>query len=183
MTRLGSGLLAAALTAFAGPQEFRLAGPAGGAAVFSTAQADVTALIFISTKCPVSNAYNDRMNAIYNEFSGERVQFLFVNANDNEPLEEIREHARSAGFPFPVHKDLNNALADRLGAQSTPEAFVFARNGELRYHGFIDDQKNPARVKVDGLRNALNSVLAGRSPEPSRTKAFGCTIKRVRKSS
>ena len=175
-------VLGAAL-AIAGESEFNLTDLENRPVHFSTAQSAATAVVFISTKCPVSNAYNDRMNAIHKEFSAKGVQFLFVNANDNEPLAEIREHAKSAQFQFPVYKDANNVLADRLGAQSTPEAFVFDRAGEVKYHGSIDDQKNEARVKVQGLREALNAMLSGGSPNPAETKAFGCTIKRARKTS
>ena len=182
-TFLAISVLGAAAISFAGGPELNFTDLDNKPVQFSTAKSAATAVIFISTKCPVSNAYNDRMNAIYKEFSGKGVQLLFVNANDNEALDEMREHAKSARFEFPVYKDPANTLADKLGAQSTPETFVFDRAGQLKYHGYIDDQKNEARVKVDGLRQALNAVLSGAAPNPAETKAFGCTIKRARKTS
>ena len=77
--------------------------------------------------------------------------------------------------------DKNNALADRLGARMTPEAFVLDQHGDIRYRGFIDDAKNPARVTHSGLRGALDAVLAGTPVTNPETKSFGCTIHRVRK--
>ncbi|MCL4401285.1 MAG: hypothetical protein M1436_01285, partial [Acidobacteria bacterium] len=68
-------------------------------------------------------------------------------------------------------------------AQVTPESFVLDKSGAIRYHGSIDDSQVPARVTDQRLRKALDSLLAGRPVVPDRTKAFGCTIKRVKKTS
>lgn len=88
---------------------------------------------------------------------------------------------RTVIFGFPVYKDLNNVVADRFGAQATPETFVIDSAGVIRYHGSIDDSRNEARVKFRGLRGALDAVLAGKQPEVPETRAFGCSIKRVPK--
>jgi hypothetical protein len=82
-----------------------------------------------------------------------------------------------------VYKDPGNVLADRFDAQVTPESFVIDSSGIIRYHGSIDDSMNESRVHTRALRAALESVLAGKSVASTETKAFGCTIKRVRKAS
>ena len=144
---------------------------------------DVTVVVFISTVCPVSNSYNLRMKELYRVYAPKGVKFEFLNANQNESPAEVEDHARSVGFPFPVMRDSNNVMADRLGAEYTPESFVIDRQGVVRYHGRIDDAQNPARVRQNSLRLAIDAVLAhGEVPTPE-TKAFGCTIKRVRKAS
>jgi alkyl hydroperoxide reductase subunit AhpC len=144
---------------------------------------DVTVVVFISTVCPVSNSYNLRMKELYRDYAPKGVKFQFLNANQNESQVEMEDHARSVGFPFPVSKDANNVMADRLGAAYTPESFVLDREGVVRYHGRIDDAQNPARVRQNSLRQAIEAVLAGREVPAPETKAFGCTIKRVRKAS
>lgn len=154
----------------------------GGAASFQLS-GRVSVLIFYGTQCPISNDYNDRMNALFKDYSAKGVQLVFINANQNESLNEMTAHAKSAEFPFPVYKDTGNVLADRLGASVTPETYVFDAGGVLRYHGHIDDARNPARAQVHGLRSALDQVLAGQPVTKTESKAFGCTIKRVRKAS
>jgi peroxiredoxin len=151
-----------------------------GKAVAVTPGAELTVVTFISTKCPISNDYNDRMTAVYNDYSKKGVKFLFVNANSTEPAAEILEHIKTAGFPFAVHKD--DTAADTFGAMVTPESFVIGKDGQLKYHGYIDDSRNTARVQDQGLRNALDAVMAGKAVANPNTKAFGCTIKRARKS-
>lgn len=150
---------------------------------FSDLKGDVTVVMFIATQCPISNDYNQRMNELYNEFAGKGVKFVFVNSNVSEPAAEVGEHAKANSFPFKVYKDPGNQAADRFGAQVTPEAFVIDKEGTVRYHGYIDDSRNAANIKVRGLKNALDLVLSGQSVANAQTKAFGCTIKREKKAS
>src|SRR5207244_790 len=103
-------------------------------------------------------------------------EFLFVNSNSNETAAEMKIYSKQAVLEFPVYRDEGNRMADLFGAQTTPEMFVFDGDGVVRYHGAIDDAQNPARVKVHGLRSAIEAVLAGKPVDPERTKAFGCTL-------
>lgn len=153
----------------------------GSAVPINPQSSTATVLIFTSTRCPVSNAYNERMDALYKQFSGKGVQFVFLNANSNEPASEVAEHGKSHGLSYPVLKDEWNILADRFGARSTPEAYVLDRTGTLLYHGSVDDAQNPARIQNRPLQAAIEAVLAGKPVPVAETKAFGCTIKRVRK--
>src|SRR5437660_830295 len=89
----------------------------------SAAAAPATVVIFISTKCPISNSYNERMSAIYRDYSSRGVQFAFVNANANETADEVEEHAKANQFSFKVYKDTGDVLADQFGATVTPEAY------------------------------------------------------------
>ena len=100
----------------------------GHAMRYSKLSGKVTVVAFISTRCPMSNAFNSRLNALYNEFEN-RVKFVAVNSNANESLDEVRRHAQNIGYDFPVYKDVNNAMADFLGARATPDTFVIDREG------------------------------------------------------
>ena len=161
--------------------DFTLADLQGATVAISPGKGEVTVVMFISAICPMSNHYNVRINDLYRDYSAKGVKFVFINANQNEKAALVRDHARSAGFPFPVYADVNNVVADRFGAQSTPETFVISGDGTIRYHGRIDDSQNPARVQHHSLRLAIDAVLAGREVAAPETKAFGCTIKRKRK--
>jgi peroxiredoxin len=138
------------------------------------------AVIFVATKCPVSNAYNDRMAALGKEYAAKGIAVVGINSNKTEPAAEVKEHAEKHGFTFPVLKDDGNKIADAYGATRTPEVFVVDPKGNLLYHGRIDEsQDDPKSVKSPDLRNALEAVLSGKPVPKAETKAFGCTIKRV----
>lgn len=173
-------------------QEFQLGGKVadfelqdldGKAVPFSSLRGSTTIVIFFATQCPVSNAYNRRMIALYHDYTPKQVNFVFIDANRSEPAAQVRQYARRAGYPFQVYKDENNLVADRFGADVTPETYVIDSAGVLRYHGAIDDSQNEARVRTPGLRLALEALLTGKPVEIPQIKAFGCTIKRARKSS
>jgi len=163
--------------------EFELTDTAGQPAKFSQLKGDVTAIFFIATRCPISNDYNERMKALYNDYSRRGVSFIFINSNSTEPAAEVAEHAKKWGFPFKVYKDNNNVVADRFNAQFTPEVFLLDREGVVRYHGAIDDSRPVEKVTKHYLRNALEELLAGKPISTAETRAFGCTIKRAKKAS
>jgi peroxiredoxin len=139
----------------------------------------LTVVMFVSTRCPVSNAYDVRMEELEKAYGSRRVRFIGVNSNVNEPPAEIAAHAREHGFTFPVVKDDGSRTADAYGAQHTPEIFVVDAAGVVRYHGRIDENRDDAAaVRSPDLRNALDALLAGRPAPVASTKAFGCSIKR-----
>jgi peroxiredoxin len=136
-------------------------------------------VMFIATKCPVSNAYNGRMAALQTAYAGKKVGFIGINANKEEPADEVRDHAKEHKFGFPVAKDPNNVIADAYGAMVTPEIFVVGRDMTILYHGRIDDSKKEAEVTKQDLAGALDAILAGKKVSAEQPKAFGCSIKRV----
>lgn len=179
--RAGGVALLLSIAAFA--QDLAVTDLYGKQVSIPLGKANITVVVFVSTICPVSNTYNLRMNELYRDYAAKGVTFAFINANQNESDAEVEEHARRVGFAFPVYRDSNSVVADRFGAQYTPEAFVIDGAGVVRYRGRIDDAQNPARVQQKSLRVAIERVMVGGDvPEPE-TKAFGCTIKRARKTS
>jgi peroxiredoxin len=136
-------------------------------------------LIFVATQCPVSNDYNTRMEAVYNDYKDKEITFLGINSNKQESIEEIKQHAKDKNLSFPILKDEKNIIADKLSATVTPEVYVLNGDFEVLYHGRIDDSRKESEVKIKDLRTALDHVLDNKSVTNKRTKAFGCTIKRV----
>jgi protein-disulfide isomerase len=161
--------------------DFELQSTSGATVAYSKLAGETTVVVFISTKCPVSNDYNERMKAIYTDYAGKGVKFVFVNSNASESGAEAEQHAKAQGFPFAVYKDAGNVAADRFGAQVTPEAYVMGKGGTMIYHGAVDDSRSADKVTSKTLRSALDAALAGKPVAPNETKAFGCTIKRVKK--
>ena len=146
----------------------------------SPAKASATVLVFVSTLCPVSDKYVERLNALYTEFAGRGVQFFAVDPNSNENWPDVVRYVQENGVRYPMYRDERNRVADRVGARSTPEAFVYNAQGRLRYRGQIDDAVNVARVRRHALRDAVQAVLESRDVLPGETRALGCAIHRVK---
>jgi peroxiredoxin len=138
-----------------------------------------TVIIFVATECPVSNAYNTRMEDLFKEYGTKGISFLGINSNKAESSEKIKEHAEENGLTFTILKDKNNVVADELDASVTPEVYVVNGNYDVLYHGRIDNSKNEEDVVTQDLKNALDEILSGKEVTNKATKAFGCSIKRV----
>ncbi len=136
-------------------------------------------VMFISTECPVSNGYNERMEKLYETYSTKNVAILAVNANKAEDVKMIAAHAKDHGFKFPVLKDDKNKVADLYGAQVTPETYVIDARGKLLYHGRIDDNRKGDNIQSRDLANALDMLLDGKTVAITEAKAMGCSIKRL----
>jgi peroxiredoxin len=143
------------------------------------AEHKLAVVMFISTQCPVSNAYNERMKKLSEAYAGKGVAFIAINANKAEDPKSIADHAREHGFKFPVLKDALNKVADLYAAEVTPEAFVINTGGKLLYHGRIDDNRKVEKVTTNDLALALDALLAGKAVASATPRAFGCSIKRV----
>src|SRR5829696_4054375 len=138
-----------------------------------------TVLLFIAVQCPVSNAYNERMEKLAADYQAKGIAVIGINANAAEDAAAVKVHAAEHKLSFPILKDPANKIADRLGAAVTPEAYFLDANNKLIYHGRIDNSRNAAQVESNDLRNALDAALAGKAVEKTEAKAFGCSIKRA----
>src|ERR1041385_6344351 len=136
-------------------------------------------LLFIAVQCPVSNAYNERMAKLAEDYQSKGIAVIGINSNVAEDAAAVKAHAAEHKVSFPILKDPGNKIADRLGANVTPEAYFLDANNKLLYHGRIDNARNPAQLETSDLRNALDAALAGKAIEKTEAKAFGCSIKRA----
>jgi AhpC/TSA family len=77
--------------------------------------------------------------------------------------------------------DPSGAVGRAFGARTTPHMFVISPAGRIVYAGAIDDvprARVPAGVSPRNyVLAALEAMRAGRSPNPSATTAYGCSIK------
>jgi peroxiredoxin len=138
-----------------------------------------TVILFIATECPVSNAYNERMENIFKEYGPKGFTFLGINSNKAEFVDRIKEHAEDNNLTFPILKDEKNVIADMFEASVTPEVYVLNSGFDILYHGRIDNSRNESEVVSKDLENTLDEIYLGNEVTKKETKAFGCTIKRI----
>ena len=137
-----------------------------------------TVLLFIAVQCPVSNAYNERMEKLAEDYKAKGIAVVGINSNAPEDAAAVKAHAAEKGLKFPILKDPGNKVADRLGAAVTPEAYFLDADNKLLYHGRIDNNRNADQIEMNDLRIAIDSALSGKPVEKTEAKAFGCSIKR-----
>ena len=136
-----------------------------------------TVVVFLSAQCPVVKGYNERISQIAADYQSKGINFIGINSNATESLEIIKSNA-AENYKFPVLIDKSNILADKLGANVTPEAFYFDAKNVLLYHGAIDNDRSGKNITTDYLRTAFDASLNGKKIEKTSANAFGCSIKR-----
>src|ERR1044071_2944491 len=114
-----------------------------------------TVLLFIAVQCPVSNAYNERMEKLAADYKAKGIAVVGINSNVAEDAAAVKSHAAEHKLSFPILKDAGNKIADKLGASVTPEAYFLDAANKLVYHGRIDNSRNAAQVESNDLRNEL----------------------------
>jgi peroxiredoxin len=142
-------------------------------------------VVFIGTECPINNSYMPCLAELHKAYADRGVQFLAINANQQDTPARVAEHAKKYGLTFPVLKDNGNLVADEFSAQRTPEAFVLDAEHKIRYEGRIDDQFGVGfqrlRPTHRDLAIALDEILAGKPVSQPTTKVAGCIISRLAK--
>ena len=143
-------------------------------------------LIFTCNTCPYSVAYEDRIIALDKAYKSKGYPVIAINPNDpaaidGDDLADMKVRATEKGFNFPYLQDVGQQVYPQYGATKTPHVFVLQKevnNNIVRYIGAIDDSsRKPNKVKKRYVEQAVDALLAGKSPSTTTTKAIGCSIK------
>jgi peroxiredoxin len=143
-------------------------------------------VVFTCNGCPYAKAYQDRIVELDNKYKSKGYPVIAINPNDTDikpedNLKGMKKRASEKGFTFPYLKDASQDVYRTYGATRTPHIYVLTKSGDdlvVSYIGAIDDNYQDAgAVKESYLANAVDALIAGNTPDPSFTKAIGCTIK------
>ena len=157
------------------------------------ADAKILCIIFTCNHCPDSVAAAARTQEIHMDYKDKGVAIVAVNANNPSSLrpdelgyspygdsaEEMKPFSESHGWTFPyLYDGETQGFATACGAQSTPHIFVFDADRKLRYTGRMDDAgRAKGLVEKSYIRDAFESLLAGKEVTEKETRSFGCSTK------
>lgn len=139
---------------------------------------------FTCNHCPYAVMYEDRLVALQNEFGPKGYNIIAINPNDpdvnpEDSFDKMKVRAEEKSFNFPYLFDDGQTVYPKYGATKTPHVFLLDKNLVVKYIGAIDDNpRNSDEVEERYLANAINALEMGKDPDPSLTKAIGCSIKK-----
>lgn len=140
-----------------------------------------TVILFLSSRCPCSNAHIPAVQDLAAQFKSPEFQFVGINSNANEEADDeinkTKDYFKRLLLSFPVLGDPSSKIADQLGAKKTPHAFLINPQGKILFQGGIDESHSEKGTELF-LKNALLAVKAGKEPEKKEARAVGCIIKR-----
>lgn len=142
-------------------------------------------IAFTCNHCPFSQAYEERIIALDKKYSDKGYPVIAINPTDpakyeSDSFENMQKRAEEKGYTFPYLLDIGQKIFPQYGATNTPHLYVLKKTAEgnkVAYLGAIDDNaKDPAGVTKKYVEDAVNALLAGKTPKVTKTKAIGCTI-------
>jgi peroxiredoxin len=140
--------------------------------------------VFLAPDCPLSQSYTSTLNDIHAQFEAQHIEVygVFAGARASAGADEF---AKTYRLRFPVLQDQDFRMANFLGAQQTPEAFLLDAAGSIVYSGAIDNRapelgQQRTVITAMYLLDALNSLVGHRHSPNRRIPAVGCFIERGR---
>jgi peroxiredoxin len=153
--------------------------------------AKVLLLVMEADHSPESQLYDARVRAIFEDYKDKGVAVVAISPNSpdavpmnqmsytdlGDSLDDMKSAAtfRRISWPYLYDGD-KQSLTAALGAEATPEVFVFDQTRKLRYRGRIDDSVDESAVKSRDARNALDALLAGQTVAVATTTPAGSPI-------
>jgi peroxiredoxin len=159
-------------------------------AEYSKAKALV--VVFTCNHCPTAQAYEDRLIQLTKDYKPKGVEVVAISPNSpiavlleeqgyteyDDDFESMVLRAKDKNFNFPyLYDGDDHKVSAQFGPIVTPHAYVFDKNQVLQYNGRIDAVEKPGKANSEDLRNAIDAVLAGKTPVLQTTKVFGCSTK------
>jgi thiol-disulfide isomerase/thioredoxin len=147
---------------------------------WAAASGKLVVLVFVRTDCPISNRYAPTIQRLSAQYA-DRARFWLVYPDKDETPASIRKYLHDYGYKLPALRDPRHSLVKLSQAHVTPEVAVFSADGQLFYHGRIDNwyesfgHARPAPTTHD-LDDALRATLAGKSVAPNQVGGVGCYI-------
>ncbi|OFZ10182.1 MAG: hypothetical protein A3D92_15160 [Bacteroidetes bacterium RIFCSPHIGHO2_02_FULL_44_7] len=148
-------------------------------------------LVFSCNTCPFVIGNEDfpgwerQYNDLYAQAAAKNVGFVLVNSNEAQrdgvdSMEEMIEHARLESYKMPYVIDTQHALADALGAKTTPHVYAFDKELRLVYKGSIDNSWDSKReADANYLSDVIVYLGGGMKLKTHSTPPRGCSIKRI----
>jgi peroxiredoxin len=141
---------------------------------------EVVVVAITCNHCPIAIEYFARLNEFAKKYCGDKgkVALVAISVSDMETdkMPRMKQVAERQGFKFPYLYDGSQKIAKDLGATNTPQFFVLDRHRTLAYRGAWDDEVNATKVKSKHVEEAVEALLAGKTPLVAETSAKGCLI-------
>jgi peroxiredoxin len=141
---------------------------------------DLIVLVFLGNHCPVVLANDDRIIDFANDYKDKPIKVVGVSVNDldSDRLPAIKEHMKEKKINYVYGYDESQAIGRAYGATVTPHFFVLDKERKIRYIGAMDDSPmNESKVTKHYLRDAVDALLAGKTPPVEETNPKGCGVK------
>lgn len=149
----------------------------------------IVVLEWTNPECPyVKKHYEPKnMQTLQKDYTDKGVVWISINSSaegkqGHQTNEAANKYMADVGSAATARiADADGAIGKLYGAKTTPHMFVIDKDGNIAYHGAIDDNDsaNPADAATakNHVKAALDSLLTGTPVETAQTNPYGCSVK------
>ena len=141
-------------------------------------------VMFICRHCPFVKHLQEELAQLGKDYLQKDLGIVAISANDvknypDDGPDLLKRMATELDFKFPLCYDESQEIAKIYTAACTPDFFLFDDERKLFYRGQLDDSRPSNGIPVTGkdLRNAIDTVLAGKPFTEEQKPSIGCNIK------
>ena len=140
-----------------------------------------TVIIFLLSDCPASQSYTVTLNKLAKKFSNEKIEFIGIFPGRYSTDNEIQKFQKQYKITFPLLKDADMFVAEKLNATVGPSCFLINGDGKIVYEGRIDDWlyalgKKRQMVTENNLQDAIEAVIKNIPVKIKKTNPIGCIL-------
>ncbi len=168
----------------ADPPNFNLKGTDGKFYTLNDfARAKVLVIFFTCNHCPYVINSDEITRKTAESYKDKNVVFVGINSNSDkaypeDSYENMIKRMQEHQFPWTYLRDEKQDVALAYGALRTPHFYIFDENRKLIYTGrAVDSPRDPSKITVNDLQNALDDYLDGRTVKTPLTNPIGCNVK------
>jgi peroxiredoxin len=139
---------------------------------------DVVVLVFLANHCPVVQQYEDRIIEFTKDYKDKSVRVVGISVSQQgiDKVPGIKDYMKEHKSNYAYGYDESQAVGKAYGATNTPQFFVLDKERTIRYTGAMDNNANEAKATKNYVREAVDALLSGKTPEVDETRAVGCGI-------
>src|SRR5580693_589715 len=161
------------------------------------AASPVLVVVFTCNHCPIAQMYEQRIQALSDNYRDKGVAVVAIQPNDPKALRideldssdisdsldemKIRFEYKHLHYPY-LYDGETQSVTRAYGPQATPHVFIFDKDRKLRYEGRMDNSYRKEMVNTQDARNAIDALLASGEIAIKHTGVFGCSTKWKEKS-
>jgi thiol-disulfide isomerase/thioredoxin len=128
-------------------------------------------------ECPICLLYKTSIDYLSKTYENQQI-YIILTAESDTSLIKDKFYADSR---IRIFQDPSNKLLRKIGATTTPHAFVYDAKSTLVYSGKIDNRAKALGIKTDNpdslyVSDALKALSKGQLPYIKKTQPIGCLI-------
>lgn len=141
---------------------------------------DGVLVVFMCNHCPFVHANLEELKRLDEKYSS--IAVIGINPNaETHPMDsedKMPEFVEENSIDFHYLSDPDQEVAEKYGAECTPDPFLLDMRHRVYYHGRLTDVERPGEEASEFyMEEAIEKMLKRKNPPEEQKPSVGCSIK------